>query len=599
VFDITASAAAAADQRAGDRAVRAAGEARQQGAGLFRQTRVGLYGESFDVIKLRSMRTDAEANGAQWAQKDDPRVTRLGKFIRKVRIDELPQTWSVLKGEMSFVGPRPERPEFVADLEEKLPYYAERHMVKPGITGWAQINYPYGASIEDSRHKLELRPSIYRQEGLHAVPGVRPADPACSRRCCAGLCCGTRARADRLFAVDGRHASMRRFGRCWPHSPLSNCFRLRPDPAGGQLCGLAAGEIGVHNVAVFHLLGTTGGLVLVHNLYGGASSQARLLLRWPAIALAALWIFDLNQYTIGYLSGGTPAILDALRGALGVGAATLLAFGARSGSEALRFRPSRAVAFQSASLLLIGGYLIGMVAVAQSLAYAGGDFAQWTQLAFVAACSVGALVALPSRRARGWLRVTLVKHLFQHRYDYRAEWLRFTRTIGRATRARPLRLRSAPSGRSPISPTARQGCCSPRTRLASLIWRRAGSGRPPMFPPQAFDAATARRFETQRLYRRSRRLARRAARAGVQLRSTRLAARRSARLGGGPLLHFERLVGMVVLARPRSHAGSTGKISTCCVLSVASWPAIWPNTPGRKRSPKRTGSTISIAASLS
>jgi len=126
-----------------------------RGPAFFRQTRVGLYGQSFDVIKLRSMRTDAEANGAQWAQKDDPRVTRLGRFIRKVRIDELPQTWSVLKGEMSFVGPRPERPEFVADLETQLPFYAERHMVKPGITGWAQINYPYGASIEDSRHKLE------------------------------------------------------------------------------------------------------------------------------------------------------------------------------------------------------------------------------------------------------------------------------------------------------------------------------------------------------------------------------------------------------------------------------------------------------------
>ena len=126
-----------------------------KGPAFFRQTRVGLFGQDFDVIKLRSMRTDAEANGAQWAVLDDPRVTRLGKFIRKVRIDELPQTWSVLKGEMSFVGPRPERPEFVAELEEHLPFYAERHMVKPGITGWAQINYPYGASVEDSRHKLE------------------------------------------------------------------------------------------------------------------------------------------------------------------------------------------------------------------------------------------------------------------------------------------------------------------------------------------------------------------------------------------------------------------------------------------------------------
>lgn len=126
-----------------------------KGPAFYRQNRVGLYGQNFDVIKLRSMRTDAEAAGVQWASKDDPRVTRIGGFIRKVRIDELPQTWSVLKGEMSFVGPRPERPEFVSDLEEQLPFYAERHMVKPGITGWAQVNYPYGASIEDSRHKLE------------------------------------------------------------------------------------------------------------------------------------------------------------------------------------------------------------------------------------------------------------------------------------------------------------------------------------------------------------------------------------------------------------------------------------------------------------
>jgi sugar transferase (PEP-CTERM system associated) len=126
-----------------------------RGPAFFRQTRVGLYGQNFNLIKLRSMRTDAEKAGAQWAAKDDPRVTRVGKLIRKLRIDELPQAWTVLKGEMSFVGPRPERPEFVSDLEDKLPYYAERHMVKPGITGWAQINYPYGASIEDSRHKLE------------------------------------------------------------------------------------------------------------------------------------------------------------------------------------------------------------------------------------------------------------------------------------------------------------------------------------------------------------------------------------------------------------------------------------------------------------
>lgn len=127
-----------------------------KGGAFFKQERVGLYGQTFNILKLRSMRDDAEVAGqAVWASENDPRITRIGRFIRKVRIDELPQAWSVLKGEMSFVGPRPERPQFVDDLQTKMPYYTERHMVKPGITGWAQINYPYGASIEDSRHKLE------------------------------------------------------------------------------------------------------------------------------------------------------------------------------------------------------------------------------------------------------------------------------------------------------------------------------------------------------------------------------------------------------------------------------------------------------------
>ena len=127
-----------------------------KGPAFYRQQRVGLYGQEFWIVKLRTMRQDAEVAGqAVWAEKDDPRITRLGYWLRKLRIDELPQTWTVLKGEMSFVGPRPERRQFVEDLEQHLRYYAERHMVKPGITGWAQINYPYGASIEDSRQKLE------------------------------------------------------------------------------------------------------------------------------------------------------------------------------------------------------------------------------------------------------------------------------------------------------------------------------------------------------------------------------------------------------------------------------------------------------------
>lgn len=123
---------------------------------FYRQNRVGLYGVPYRITKLRSMRSDAEAAGkAIWAAERDPRITRVGQFLRKTRIDEIPQAWNVLKGEMSFVGPRPERPEFVAELEEAIPFYAERHMVKPGLTGWAQINYPYGASIEDASAKLE------------------------------------------------------------------------------------------------------------------------------------------------------------------------------------------------------------------------------------------------------------------------------------------------------------------------------------------------------------------------------------------------------------------------------------------------------------
>ena len=122
---------------------------------LYRQTRVGYRNKPFKVIKFRSMRVDAEKNGAQWASKTDDRVTRVGKIIRKFRIDELPQLFNVLKGDMSFVGPRPERPEFVKGFEETIPYYAERHRVKPGITGWAQLCYPYGASAHDTWQKLQ------------------------------------------------------------------------------------------------------------------------------------------------------------------------------------------------------------------------------------------------------------------------------------------------------------------------------------------------------------------------------------------------------------------------------------------------------------
>lgn len=122
---------------------------------FYRQTRVGLQEEPFTIFKLRTMREDAEAvSGAVWADHDDPRVTRLGRFLRRSRFDELPQIYNVLRGDMSLVGPRPERPEFVAKLAEVIPYYSERHLVRPGVTGWAQIRYPYGASVADAVEKL-------------------------------------------------------------------------------------------------------------------------------------------------------------------------------------------------------------------------------------------------------------------------------------------------------------------------------------------------------------------------------------------------------------------------------------------------------------
>lgn len=125
-----------------------------KGSVFYSQVRTGRFGRSFRIYKLRSMASNSEANGAQWAVKNDSRITAVGKILRKTRLDELPQFWNVLKGEMSLIGPRPERPEFVSELSEQIPFYQQRHLVKPGLSGWAQVNYPYGASVEDAYNKL-------------------------------------------------------------------------------------------------------------------------------------------------------------------------------------------------------------------------------------------------------------------------------------------------------------------------------------------------------------------------------------------------------------------------------------------------------------
>ncbi len=125
------------------------------GPAIYKQIRVGLRGKVFNLYKFRTMVVDAESHGPQWTSKDDPRITELGQFLRRTRLDELPQIYNVLLGNMSFIGPRPERPEFVAELEKQIPYYDLRHLIKPGITGWAQVMYDYGASVEDAKEKLQ------------------------------------------------------------------------------------------------------------------------------------------------------------------------------------------------------------------------------------------------------------------------------------------------------------------------------------------------------------------------------------------------------------------------------------------------------------
>jgi sugar transferase (PEP-CTERM system associated) len=142
-----------------------------RGPVLYKQARVGRNGRLFMVMKFRSMRVDAEKDGPVWARSTDDRVTRVGRIIRKIRLDEIPQFWNILKGEMNFVGPRPERPHFVSQLAEEIPYYEQRHLIAPGLTGWAQIKYPYGSSIEDARQKLQYDLYYIKNQSL-ALDGV-------------------------------------------------------------------------------------------------------------------------------------------------------------------------------------------------------------------------------------------------------------------------------------------------------------------------------------------------------------------------------------------------------------------------------------------
>ena len=361
---------------------------------------------------------------------------------------------------------------------------------------------------------------------------------------------GWLAAAWALFATDGRHESV------GPVRPVivALVFVELLVPALLLLAASRSGSAGIPAVlsqviALFRLMVAVGGMVLVHNLYVGASAGARSFLRWPAGALAVLWSFDLNFYTIAYLTGTVPDVLSGVRGFVAAIAAALIAAGARTDSAELRLSPSRAVTFQSVSLLLIGAYLVAMVGFAQWLSWAGGDLAALIQLCFVAAASAFALVVLPSKRLRGWLRVSIAKHLFQHRYDYRAEWLRFTRTIGRGgDRAAPLQERIvqalADITESPAGLLLTPGDDGELQLAARWLWPTAD------VPAPAMDAAATVFLEVDSFIVDIDNV-----RAGLDDRGEGAVlpdwlASEPRAWALVPLLHYERLVGAVVLARP-------------------------------------------------
>lgn len=355
-----------------------------------------------------------------------------------------------------------------------------------------------------------------------------------------------------LFAADGRSASVK------PVRPLIIALvlvqLLQPVVLliGNRISGVPdLAEAVFQARLLIDMLVAIGALMLLHNLYAGAPNALRPVLRWTGIALAGIFAFDLNLYMLAYLGGAMPELLGNIRGLFAGIMAVLFALGMNAAGPRVQFSPSRIATFRTLSLVLIGGYLSAMVLVTKSLAMLGGEVARASQIVFVAAAVVGAAIALPSSRLRGWLRVTATKHLFQHRYDYRQEWLRFTRTIGhggascasleeRAVKAladmteSPAGLLLMPNEEAQLELTARWN------------WPTIA------VPAVAGDFALSGLLEQHNLI-----LAFDEARAGIdhcgetaQLPEWLLEADDVWALV--PLIHFDRLVGVIVLARPRT-----------------------------------------------
>lgn len=300
---------------------------------------------------------------------------------------------------------------------------------------------------------------------------------------------------------------------------------------------------------VFRLLFCIGALVLVHNLYTGTVQQARQSLRWPAAAMATMWLFDLNLCTIAYLNGSMPVWLQSLRGGALLVMVALLAYGTLRRETDLRLRPSRSFAFRSFSLLVIGAYVAIIVLVTQGIAYIGMEFARLVQIGSLALAGALALAFLPSKRLRSWVRVTLAKNLFQHRYDYRAEWLRFTETIGRAgPQAAPLHERAVQAV-ADITDSS-QGLLLTPCEEGGLALDARWQWPDIDVPAQALSEAGQRFFEQSHFILDLDDL--RGQRAeGIPVEASPQWLLNDADAWAlVPLLHYERLVGVVVLARP-------------------------------------------------
>ena len=355
-----------------------------------------------------------------------------------------------------------------------------------------------------------------------------------------------------LFAADGRAASLK------PIRPLIIALVLVQlfEPL-VLLVGMGIGGAPAIDGAVFEarvtidMLVSIGALLLLHNLYAGAASALRPVLRWTGIALTGIFAYDLNLHTIAYLGGATPDVLGDLRGLFAGAMAVLFAVGMNAAGPRVQFKPSRAVTFRTLSLLLIGGYLAAMVLVTKSLVLIGGDIARTSQVVFVVIAILGAAVALPSARLRGWLRMTATKHLFQHRYDYRQEWLRFTRTIGRGGTGSASLEERAVQALADITESPAGMLLMPNEE-AQLELTARWNWPTIAVPAVAGEFALSGLLEQHNLI-----LALDGARSGIdhhgELRHVPAWLMEADDAWAlVPLLHFDRLVGVIVLARPRT-----------------------------------------------